>query len=140
MEQIAPIDFEQELNTRIPRCRFFINKEDYLLRKRTKSYEFYLPQVRTERDAKPLSKEQIESAGRVAMRLICDALESHPDLRTQVKDYTKLNAKNNSNKIKDKRPPNTFNSIGVKTQITNAHNRRVNLPIIIETVNHSICQ
>lgn len=110
------------------------------MRKRTKSYEFYLPQVRTERDAKPLSKEQIESAGRVAMRLIGDALENNPDLRTQVKDYSKLHPKNNSNRIKDKRPPNTFNSNVAKMQIANAHNKRVNVPIIIETVCNSISQ
>jgi len=86
------------------------------LRKRNKSYEYYVPLTRTERDAKPLSKEQIEDAVRKAMKLICKALEENPDLRTDVKEYVKTHPQNKITKIKDVRPQFPITSHNVNMQ------------------------
>ncbi len=88
------------------------------MRKTTKNYECYIPQTRTEYNSKPLSKEQIEDAGRKAMRLICKALEENPTLRDDVKEYVKSNPENKNKKMKDIRPQIIFGSHNINTQMT----------------------
>lgn len=58
--------------------------------KRQKDLEIYIPEKRTEWGARPMSKDQIESCGRNALRTISKLLEQDPRLRAEIKEYAKL--------------------------------------------------
>lgn len=70
----------------------FIKKGGRLIDKSKKAEGFgnIYSGKRTEWGARPMSKDQIESCGRNALRTISKLLEQDPRLRAEIKEYAKL--------------------------------------------------